>query len=357
MSKIPVSVCIIAKNEEKHMEECLKRLKPYGMEIIVTDTGSTDRTKEIAQKYADKVLDFEWVNDFSAARNFCAANAKNNWILAIDCDEYVNDLNTKVLRIMMQKFPKYVGAIQIKNIILRTNGTQGFATDTIVRLYNRNYYHFSMPVHEQVSPINMENSQVDALNAFVMPIELIHHGYAIEGEEMLQKQKRNLSLLYAKLEQDDKDPYVYFQLGQSNYIVDKVDTAIEFFEKGLSLNPSTELIYVHEMIMSLAKVYISVGREEDAMALMDKYSNECKTAKFIHTYAGVYFDNKHYYKALLLYIKATAMLDFDTLGDGQLDCYEKIILLLQSMEQFKIAEMYVDKYNAAKAERDRVVND
>ena len=55
MSKIPISVCIIAKNEERYIEECLKRLKPYEMEIIVTDTGSTDRTKEIAEKYADDI--------------------------------------------------------------------------------------------------------------------------------------------------------------------------------------------------------------------------------------------------------------------------------------------------------------
>ena len=61
MSKVPISVCIIAKNEERFIEDCLKRLKPFGMEIIVTDTGSTDRTKEIAQKYADKVVDFEWI--------------------------------------------------------------------------------------------------------------------------------------------------------------------------------------------------------------------------------------------------------------------------------------------------------
>lgn len=87
MSKIPVSVCIIAKNEEKYIEECLKRLVPYGMEIVVTDTGSTDRTREIAQKYADKVLDFAWIEDFSAARNFCAANASNDWILVLDCDD------------------------------------------------------------------------------------------------------------------------------------------------------------------------------------------------------------------------------------------------------------------------------
>ena len=78
MSKVPVSVCIIAKNEEKFIEDCLKHLKPFGMEIIVADTGSTDRTKEIAQQYADKVVDFEWVKDFSAARNYCASFASNN---------------------------------------------------------------------------------------------------------------------------------------------------------------------------------------------------------------------------------------------------------------------------------------
>ena len=87
MSKVPISVCIIAKNEEKYIEECLRKLKPYGFEIVVADTGSTDATKELASRYADKVVDFTWINDFSAARNFCAKQASNNWILALDCDE------------------------------------------------------------------------------------------------------------------------------------------------------------------------------------------------------------------------------------------------------------------------------
>ena len=57
MSKVPVSVCIIAKNEEKFIEDCLKHLLPYGMEIIVADTGSTDRTKELAAKYGCRIID------------------------------------------------------------------------------------------------------------------------------------------------------------------------------------------------------------------------------------------------------------------------------------------------------------
>ena len=87
MSRLPVTVCIIAKNEEKYIEQCLRYLLPYEMEIVVVDTGSTDRTKEIAMKYTDKVYDFTWINDFSAARNFAASKASNNWILSVDCDE------------------------------------------------------------------------------------------------------------------------------------------------------------------------------------------------------------------------------------------------------------------------------
>ena len=98
MTKLPISVCIIAKNEEKHIGQCLRHLLPYGMEIVVVDTGSTDETAAIARKYTDKVFGFEWINDFSAARNFAVSQASNNWILVVDCDEYVKELDAQKLR-------------------------------------------------------------------------------------------------------------------------------------------------------------------------------------------------------------------------------------------------------------------
>ena len=72
---LPISVCIITKNEEKYLETCLQKLKRYDFEIIVTDTGSTDHTVAIAGEYADQVHHFTWINDFSAARNFCISKA------------------------------------------------------------------------------------------------------------------------------------------------------------------------------------------------------------------------------------------------------------------------------------------
>ena len=61
MAKLPISECIIAKNEEKYIEQCLRHLLPYEMEIVVVDTGSNDRTRDIALKYTDQVFDFEYL--------------------------------------------------------------------------------------------------------------------------------------------------------------------------------------------------------------------------------------------------------------------------------------------------------
>ena len=112
----PISVCIIAKNEEARIEKCLASIKPYGFEIVVVDTGSTDRTKEIASKYADKVLDFAWCDDFSAARNFSLRNASNNWIFMIDCDEVIKEINVEELNYFRKHLAENVGSVSRENL-------------------------------------------------------------------------------------------------------------------------------------------------------------------------------------------------------------------------------------------------
>ena len=125
MARLPVSVCMIAKNEEQYIEQCLKKLLRYNMEIVVVDTGSTDKTKEIAAKYTNHLYDFVWCDDFSAARNFAVSKASNNWILILDCDEYVQELDVAKLRTCMQKYPKNVGVLEIHNVYTTVeNGIQ-----------------------------------------------------------------------------------------------------------------------------------------------------------------------------------------------------------------------------------------
>lgn len=355
MSKVPISVCMIAKNEEKYIEECLKRLKPYGFEVIVTDTGSTDKTKEIAEKYADKVLDFEWIDDFSAARNYCARHASNNWILVLDCDEYVNHIDVKTLRILMQKLPRFAGTIRLKNIVIRPNGEQGYGVDDVIRFYNKNYYTFMSPIHEQVTLID-EGKRNEPMQCFLMPMEVIHHGYALSPEEMKKKQERNLELLYKQIEKGENDPYLFFQAGQSELIVKNYETAISLYERGLAMKPSVEKIYVQMMIMSLAKAYVKAEHSAAAVAVMEQYASECKTAKYIYTYASVLYEDGQALKALLLYVKATMMPDVDTLGEELMLCYERIITLYTNMNNLQMAEIFNQRYQACKRERERVLN-
>lgn len=355
MSKIPVSVCLIAKNEEKYIEECLKCLLPYGFEIVVTDTGSTDRTKEIAMKYADKVLDFEWIDDFSAARNFCASHASNNWIMAIDCDEYVSSINVQGLRILMQRYPKFLGAFDLKNLVIGADGKDRYSIDRVVRMYNRNYYTYISSIHEQIT-YKDEAKRNEVQNTFVIPMEIIHHGYYLTPEEMLEKQKRNLEMLYQNIEKSPDDPYLLFQAGQSEHIIGNYAKSIEHFEKSLEKIPSIEYAYVQVMITTLARSYCYEERQADALELMNRYADQIKTAKYAFTHASVLLENGQPLKSLLMYLKIVTMEDRNDLGANLLNCYENIMMLYREMGQDDMADMFIDKYNECKMELDRVMN-
>ncbi|MBQ8909079.1 MAG: glycosyltransferase [Clostridia bacterium] len=90
-----LSLCLIVKNEENSLDDCLKNSKKYADEIIIVDTGSTDKTKEIAKKYTNKIFDFKWCDDFSKARNYSFSKATNEYIMWLDGDDIIleNDVN------------------------------------------------------------------------------------------------------------------------------------------------------------------------------------------------------------------------------------------------------------------------
>lgn len=354
MSKVPISVCIIAKNEERYIEDCLRKLRPYGMEIVVTDTGSTDRTKEIAMKYADKVLDFEWIDDFSAARNFCAKNASNNWILSVDCDEYMQSINLKDVRIFMQKFPRHTGMIHLTNLVNNDKG-ETYTGDNVVRFYNRNFYWYVNPIHEQLISIKGPQSDI-AEKCFLLPVEAIHHGYNISPEEMRKKQQRNLDILYKSLEKNPNDPYTLFQIGQSEYILKDFDSAVAHMEKALEFAPSTEFSYVQILITSLAQIYRDLDRNGDALNLMERYKDTCNTARFVFMHALTLMEEDMVLKALLQFLKAITLPDVASLGENLKYCYENIINIYNRMGEKEMADMFVEKFEALKAEKEKLFN-
>lgn len=92
---ITISLCMIVKNEEDTLPLCLDCIKSIANEIIIIDTGSKDRTKEIASRYTELIYDFEWIDDFSAARNFAFGKATKDYILWLDADDVLLEEDQK----------------------------------------------------------------------------------------------------------------------------------------------------------------------------------------------------------------------------------------------------------------------
>lgn len=351
MIALPISVCIIAKNEEKYMAQCLESISRYGLEIVIADTGSTDRTKDIATRYTDKVFDFEWCSDFSKARNFCADKASNNRILVIDCDEKIQDLNTEVLAERIKQFPHFVGKITIKNI-RKNDGSTDYSTDEIMRLYHKKEYEFVSPVHEQLRRIGASDDK-EPLSCFDVPIELFHYGYALSKEEMDAKQQRNLTLLYRMAQSEPNNAYVYFQIGQSQAIVGNHTEALKAYEKAMSLDEDVTKPYIQLMLVSLARTYRNAGYPEKALSLMERYAPHCNTAKFTELHAELLWGAGQRFKAMALYLKATMMPDAETLGEGMLRCYAHLIQGYYDTGDTKMAELFKIKFAECKEAQEK----
>lgn len=98
-----ISLCMIVRDEEASLDACLSSVKDIADEIIIVDTGSIDKTKEIASKYTDKIYDFEWIDDFSAARNFSFSKATKEYIMWLDADDIISDENRKRILALKNK--------------------------------------------------------------------------------------------------------------------------------------------------------------------------------------------------------------------------------------------------------------
>lgn len=96
-----INLVMIVKNEERSLKRCLEAVKPLVDRMIVVDTGSYDRTREIAEKMGAEVYDFVWNNDFSAARNFALEQSDGDWNLVLDADEYVHPCRRRELELSL----------------------------------------------------------------------------------------------------------------------------------------------------------------------------------------------------------------------------------------------------------------
>lgn len=149
---IQISCCMIVKNEERILARCLDSIADLMDEIIVVDTGSSDRTKEIAANYTDKIYDFEWCDDFSAARNFAFSKAKGDYIYSADADEVVDEENRMRFRDLKEVLLPEIDIVQMKYGNQLSYGTAyNFDEEYRPKLFKRlREFIWTEPIHEMV---------------------------------------------------------------------------------------------------------------------------------------------------------------------------------------------------------------
>lgn len=333
-----LSLCMIVKNEDENLRWCLSKVSDLVDEIIVVDTGSTDITKSIVAEFTDKVYDFDWCNDFAAARNFSISKATNNWILVLDADEYVSDcMRDKIYNFVNDKGnDKIAGRIKRINWIEDNESTKK-CFERISRLFNRKYFQYEGTIHEQiVAKDGMAYSMVS------VDITINHTGYTKEVVNKTNKLKRNMDMLTKAIEDKPNDPYLYFQLGKTYYMKKDYNTSCRYFEKALSFQLDFRLEYVEDLIETYGYALINSEKYLDAMSI-EKYLYFYKNSADFHFLLGlIYMNNAKFTGAVESFLECTKFLHSKVDGITTYSSYYNIGIIYEMLGYRKKAIEYYE---------------
>lgn len=307
MSRPLLSAALIVRDEERFLEACLRSLLDRVDEIVVVDTGSTDRTREIAGDLGARVLDFCWVDDFAAARNAAVDAARGEWVLYIDADERVVDFDADTVAHLLAA-RDYV----CYTVLFRPQaGFTRFREHRIFR--NRPELRFRGVIHESLIPALDELVARERLRVGASSIGLDHVGY--DGD-IRHKHSRNLPLLEKRLAADPAHVYSWAHLGATLLGMGDADGAESAWRHGIdvvrsrrSSTAADDLPYLH-LANFLIDRRLDVGDllEEACRRFPDDYA-------LLWLRARTLIDAGRYRDAMPLFARLAAT-DPDTLADG-----------------------------------------
>ena len=256
---VRLSQCMIVKNEEKNIERALGWAKGVAFEQIVVDTGSTDRTVELAQKLGAKVYHFEWINDFGAAKNYAIEQASGNWIAFLDADEYFIPADAEKMMEHVKKIQSSP-ALRAKWFAVNCQWAQlddsgkPFAVFAQERIF-RSFIRYTGKIHEYIDMDLKHLYRVD-------DITIMHTGYTRAAYEETKKADRNIDLLRAELDTKPDDLNVKSYLADSLIVKGGLEShseAIELYKEVIEGGPEVFPVLKKKAYTTLMDKYIKTG--------------------------------------------------------------------------------------------------
>jgi len=250
---------MIVKNEQDYIERCIRSVTNVVDKIIVVDTGSTDKTVQLATQLGAEVSHFEWCDDFSAARNMALSRSDADWNLVIDADEWLNDNGNRFYSVVLPQLNQglFLGEI-CQNNAYEIAGDISYSPLWIPRVLPRGIK-YDGRIHEQ--PMGM-------LPRKRLEITFEHSGYLpIKHRE---KQGRNERLLLESLQLNPQDCYLWYQLGKEYNIYGQHENAVLAFERGLRLGDASYRFW-HDLVIRFMNSLKHTSRYSRAIELADDY--------------------------------------------------------------------------------------
>jgi len=253
---VKVSVCMIVKNEEKHLDRALSSVPPH-YEIVVVDTGSNDRTMQIASSYNCKLVHHPWNNSFAEARNISISYATGDLIVVLDADEELR-ANTDTL---IQTMPNLLN--QASTVIIRNHNKDEITQHRNIRIFpNDPSYRYVGDVHERLFYKDREADAIDSL------IKIEHYGYNEDNYIETGKYERYLDIYKKCLSEEPANGYMWYQLGKLHYSNKKYEAAYEAFAEGAVLE-QFEYLYYPVMMVQLGYTLKELGKSQEALELLE----------------------------------------------------------------------------------------
>lgn len=336
---VTISLCMIVKNEEKLLARCLDSIQDLMDEIIIVDTGSADRTKEIAAKYTDKVYDFVWDSDFAAARNFSFSKAGCEYIYTADADEVLDKENHEKFKVLKETLVPEIEIVQMYYGNQLAHGTvYNFDRELRPKLFKRlRTFQWIEPVHETVRLLPV---------VFDSEIEITHlpeNNHSGRDLKIFQNMTQKGQALSPRL----MNMYARELLISGE--TEDLKKAEEYFA-GIAQDPQTGPEQMKEAVCVVVRAarisgdYLKMFR----YAMKDVASDEGSVSEVCYELGEYYMTQKDYQEAAIWYYNAayetSSILNIHSGGDlplwGLSQCYEKLGMAEQAREYRKEAEQW-----------------
>lgn len=328
-----ISLCIITKNNQDTIENCINSVRRLVGEIILVDTGSEDRTIKLAEKLGAKIFNFKWNNSFSEAKNFAISKSSGEWILNLDADETIAEQDLEKIKKLTEEQEfigfsfiqrNYRNGLGLFSFVSCTNDkyeeskvASGFIPRRIIRLFqNLPEIKFEGVVHDS---IEFSLLKLGKIKDTEIPIH--HFGMIARSQERTK--------MYIDMEKKNiKDDYFqYYQIAIQLHSINEIDEALDFLSKSLDKNPDFYLAWLEKGI-----IFIKQGKIYEAEHSLKK-AEETGSHEMIFSHLGIVYSILQNYPLSLNYFSKAL-----SINPKNADTHFNIGLTYRNMGDFEKAK-------------------